>query len=64
MVPFEAQKSSPKYGIFYSSVFKSLLDTLILNLVASPSNKNDHIKPGVPLQKPIFETRGKQNIPT
>lgn len=64
MVPFEAQKSSSEHGIIYSSVFNSLLDKLSLDSVPSPSNRNVHIKTSVPLQKPIFETRTKQNIPT
>lgn len=64
MVPFEAQKSSSKHGIIYSSVFNSLLGKVSLDSVASLSNKNVHKKIGVPLQKPIFETRGKQNIST
>lgn len=64
MVPFEAQNSSSKHGIIYSSVFNSLLGKVSLDSVASLSNKNVHKKIGVPLQKPIFENRGKQNIPT
>lgn len=44
MVPFEAQKSSSKHGIIYSSVFNSLLGKVSLDSVASLSNKNVHKK--------------------
>lgn len=63
MVPFEAQKSSSKHGIIYSSVFNSLLGKVSLDSVASLSNKNVHKKKVFLSRSQYLKLEGNKTFP-